>query len=317
METVACDLCRSKEFSLIFEVKDYITGTLQKVVRCKECDLAYVNPRPNPEELSDFYPQNYYGENPFFYEKLDALLRFWELRKTIKKGDFILDIGCGRGLLLSKLKHIGCKVWGTELSEISSRYAKENLKINVISRNLEDCMFDKDYFDVVTMFHSLEHMMSPMETTREIYRILKPEGTLIIELPRFNSLYASIFRDKWFHLDVPRHLYHFSDSTIGKLLASAGFNIVKEKHHALMYDSFGCLQSTLNYLCAKQNLLNDLNTKRITLSAIIKSKEMRLILDSVISLGLQSILFIPFTAVAFILSSLNIGGTLAVHAKKR
>jgi ubiquinone/menaquinone biosynthesis C-methylase UbiE len=317
MEFVVCDICGVKEYSLIFEAKDYLTGAVQKVVRCKKCGLAYVNPRPSPKELSDFYPQQYYGENPFFYEKLDAFLRFRELSNTIKKGDIILDVGCGRGLLLSKLQRIGCEVWGTELSEVSARYAKENLNLSVISKNLNDCIFDKDYFDVVTMFHSLEHMMSPMKIVEEIYRILKPDGTLIIELPRFNSLYTRIFRDKWFHLDVPRHLYHFSDSTLQKLLASAGFDIIKEKHFALMYDSFGCLQSMLNCLCAKQNILNDLNTKRIKLSEIMKSKEKRFILDSVISLGLQSILFIPFTASSFILSPFNIGGTLTVHAKKR
>lgn len=316
METVTCDICSSKNFSLIFESKDYITGTLQKIVRCRNCGFVYVNPQPSVTELKDFYPQTYYGKNPFFYEKIDVSFRFKQVRKLLKKESKVLDIGCGRGLVLSRLKKIGCEVWGTELSEISSKYAREILGLNIINKNLEDCAFKKNSFDVVTMFHSLEHLIHPLKSVKEIYRILKPGGILIIEVPRFDSFHSRIFKDKWFHLDVPRHLFHFNDQTLEKLVTTAGFSVITKKRYSIMYDSFGALQSILNSLCSKQNLLNDLNTKRITISEIMKSRQKRLIMDSTISLVLQTLLFIPLVILTIILSPLNIGGTLTLYAKK-
>lgn len=316
MQTVTCDLCGSKDFSLIFEAKDYITGIRQKVVRCRNCGLAYVNPQPSVTEIGDFYPQAYYGKNPFFYEKLDGFYRFKRVRKLVKIGSNVLDIGSGRGLVLSHLRRIGCKVWGTELSEISSKYAKDTLGLNIINKNLEDCVFEKDSFNVITMFHSLEHLISPFKTVKEIYRILKPGGYLIIEVPRFDSFYSRIFTDKWFHLDVPRHLFHFNDQTLEKLLTTAGFSIIKKSRYAIMYDSFGTLQSILNCICSKTNLLNDINTKRITFKDIIKSGQNRLMVDTIISLASQAILYVPLVMFTIILSIFNIGGTLTFYARK-
>ncbi len=316
MRSVTCDLCGSKQYFLIFETKDYITGIPQKVVRCQNCGLVYVNPQPSFEELGGFYPQAYYGEKPFLYEKLDAFARFRLIKKIIKKESIILDIGCGRGLVLAKLKNIGCEVWGTELSEVSSKFARETLKLTILNKNLEDCAFNNDYFDVIIMFHSLEHLISPLIILKEVHRILKPGGILVVEVPRFDSIYSKIFKDKWFHLDVPRHLYHFNDRTLEKLLTTAGFNVLKKKRHAIMYDSFGALQSLLNCICTTPNLLNDINTKRITFKDVIKSKRKRLLYDAVISLILQSVLYIPMVIFTVILSIFDIGGTLTFNAKK-
>jgi 2-polyprenyl-3-methyl-5-hydroxy-6-metoxy-1,4-benzoquinol methylase len=316
MKHIECDLCNSSNYSLIFEAKDYITGTHQVVVRCQNCGLVYINPQPSFDELGNFYPKIYYGEKPFLYEKLDAFTRFRQIKKIIKLGSIILDIGSGRGLLLSQLKRKGCEVIGTELSEMSSKYARGSLNLNIINKNLEDCAFEKKYFDVITMFHSLEHLISPLKTLKEIYRIIKPGGTLVIEVPRFNSIYQRLFKEKWFHLDVPRHLFHFEDQTLEKLLTTAGFSVFKKKRYSIMYDSFGALQSILNYICSEQNLLNDLNTKRIRVKDIIKSGRKKLVMDTAISLVLQSTLYIPLFIFTIILSIVNRGGTLTFYAKK-
>jgi len=316
MKFVECDLCKSIGYTLVFESMDYITNTPQKVVRCQQCGLVYVNPQPDADELGDHYPRVYYGEEPFLYEKLDAYSRFKRIRNFVTKGSTVLDIGCGRGLVLSRLKEIGCEVRGTELSDTSSKYAKNVLQLNIINRDLKDCGFNSDYFDVITMFHSLEHMISPLATLKEVYRILRPGGTLLVEVPDFGSIYSKIFKEKWFHLDVPRHLFHFTAHTLEKSLLTAGFSVFKQTRYAIMYDSFGALQSLLNYICLKSNLLNDFNTKRIKLKDNLSWSHKRVLLDIIISLLFQTIFYIPLFVFSYFLSIFNVGGTLVLYARK-
>lgn len=299
------------------QARDYLTGTFHQVVKCGSCGLVYVNPQPDSTELGSYYPQIYYGDTPFLYEKVDANARFKRVRKLVTKGCVVLDIGCGRGLLLAKLHEVGCEVWGTELSQDSSRYAQQTLRLNIINRELADCDLASEHFDLITMFHSLEHMTSPRNTLKEIRRILKSGGVLVVEVPRFESLHSRLFKDKWFHLDVPRHLFHFSDRSLEQLLTTAGFKVHRKTYHDIMYDSFGALQSILNCLCSRQNLLNDLNTKRVTGAEITKSGDKDLIRDMRLSLVLQSILFVPLLLVSLFMSIFNSGCTLKYIARKQ
>ncbi|KIH75855.1 Ubiquinone/menaquinone biosynthesis C-methylase UbiE [Geoalkalibacter ferrihydriticus] len=276
-----------------------------------------VNPRPTVDEIGRYYPDLYYGEQPFLYEKLDASSRFKQVRRYVKSGDRVLDVGCGRGLVLDKLKNIGCDVVGTELSEHSSKYAREILGIDILRKNLEECSFESGSFDCVTMFHSLEHLYDPLGALREVHRILKPNGRALVEVPRFDSIYSSIFKDKWFHLDVPRHLYHFEDKTLSGMLKKAGFEVVDIKKYAIMYDSFGALQSLLNCICHDFNLLNDLNTKRKLPGDIFQSGDMRQKFDLVLSFAAQGVLYLPMVFLAYALMLFNAGGTLRIWAQKK
>lgn len=317
MHSTTCDLCDSQHSFPVYDTNDYITGKPQQVVRCANCSLVYVNPQPDPSELGDYYPEVYYGDTPFLYEKLDANSRFNNVKGFVQKGNIILDIGCGRGLVLSRLKEIGCEVWGTELSAVSSKYARESLGLDIINKNLEDCAFPDNHFDVVTMFHSLEHHVSPTKTLTEVYRILKTGGILIVEVPRFDSVYSTIFGDKWFHLDVPRHLFHFNENTLEKLFTKAKFRVIKKKQFDIMYDSFGALQSILNFLCSKPNLLNDINTKRTSFKSILISKQYKILIEALLSFILQIILYLPLILVSILLAQMNKGGTLKFFATKR
>lgn len=318
MNNVWCNVCSSKDNIPLFSASDYITETSHHLVKCKKCGLIYVNPQPSKDELPKYYPDDFYfREAPFFYDKMNARSRYNELKKVLgKHTGNILDVGCGRGLLLKLFKDSGWEVKGTELSDVSARYAREVMGLDVLNRDIEDCNFDNGYFDVITLFHSLEHLREPMLSLKVIKGLLKSDGLLIIVVPRFNSFYSNIFKDKWFHLDVPRHLFHFDDRSIEKLLATAGFEIIKVKRYALLYDSFGALQSILNYICSEPNLLNNINTRRNRVKDIIKSGRKRLIADTIISFFLQALLFPPLFILAVFLSIFNIGGTLTVCAKK-
>ncbi len=317
MNKVYCNLCDSTEIIPLFSAVDYITKTTHNLVECKNCGLTYVNPQPSKDELPGYYSGDYHMEDPFFYDKFNAYSRYKKLKKIAGKYTRrILDVGCGRGIMLKIFKESGWETAGTELSDVSAQYAREVLGVEVLNKDIEDCNFSKDHFDVITLFHSLEHLRDPMLSLKSINDFLNPDGLLIIEVPRFNSFYSKIFKDKWFHLDVPRHLFHFDDRSFEKLLAVAGFSIIKRKRCALLYDSFGALQSILNYMCSEMNLLNNINTRRVRVKDIIKSKKKRLTVDTIISFLLQPLLLPPLFVLAFFLSIFNTGGTLTVCAKK-
>lgn len=315
MEYSKCNLCGSNNLGKVFNAVDYITGELHGVIRCKECGLVFVNPQPDIKEIGRFYPDIYYGMEPFLYEKIDNFSRLRKIKRMYSPPCKLLDIGCGKGLLLHSLKMKDFEVYGIELSENSARYAKEKLGINVKTKDIKDCEFQPDYFDVITMFHSLEHMKDPKQTLKAIHSILKNDGILIIEVPKFDSLYSRIFKDKWFHLDVPRHLYHFEEKTIKSMLKTTGFSIKKISNHSIIYDVFGNVQSLLNYLCSKMNILNDMSTNRLTFTSMWH-KNKRLIFDALLGYFLFPFIFTIFMVISMMLVPFNIGGTLIIYARK-
>ena len=314
MENEKCNLCEGQVSFPLYDARDYITETVHRVVRCQGCGLVRVSPMPLPAQMSRFYPKFYYGDKPFLYEKLDALGRFRQIRPHVGVGSRVLDVGCGRGLVLAKLKAIGCEVVGTELSAESSRYAREGLGIEIHLKNLVDCKFQSGSFDFIAMFHSLEHLHNPTSELREAHRLLKPDGHLLVEVPSFNSFFAKVFKKNWFHLDVPRHLYHFEEETLIALLKKSELDVVSLKKFAIMYDSFGGLQSLLNTFCSQYNLLNDINTKRKSGRKLWQQGNFRRRLDLIFSIAAQLILYVPFVLLAYLQSLFNAGGTLRVLA---
>ncbi len=317
MRGASCNLCGSSEAIPLFSTRDYITHTMHNLVKCKSCGLTYVNPQLKKDELPAFYPATYYGGKPFFYEIVDAHSRYKWLHKIVgKHTGKLLDVGCGKGLLLKLFAQSGWEVAGIELSDNSARYATEVLGLRVLNKDIDNCDFSEESFDLITSFHSLEHLNDPLSALKTIGWLLKPDSLLIVQVPRYNSFYSKIFGDRWFHLDVPRHLYHFNDQTLEKLLERAGFHIFKRKKFVLMHDAFGALQSILNLLCSRMNLLNDLNTKRVRLTDIIKARKKRPLIDAMISLSLQTLVFPLLFFLAALFAVFNTGGTLTYYAKK-
>jgi SAM-dependent methyltransferase len=141
----------------------------------------------------------------------------------------ILDVGCGPGKVLRVLRDQGWDGYGVDFSPVAVEYARNEHGLNVTLGNLFEAAYKDAFFDVVVFNHSLEHMYNPVETLREVYRILKPGGLRLINIPNAGSFEARVFGKWWVQWDVPRHLFHFTKETMAQLLSKTGFRLLKIK----------------------------------------------------------------------------------------
>jgi SAM-dependent methyltransferase len=223
------------------------------LVLCPHCNLWWIDPLPSPSRILEFYPPDYYGiQNEKFYESLESFvqvfcrLRTKEAVDLIPGGKRVLDIGCGRGLTLKIMQQYGYECYGTELSPFSARAAASIPKVHIFTRGVLDCHFPGRFFDLVFLWHVLEHLPNPREVLQEIFRVLAPGGVLLLCVPNIESLQARLAGKNWFHLDLPRHLYQYSPGALKTLLASIGFRIDRCHTFSMEQGPFGLLQSILN-----------------------------------------------------------------------
>lgn len=240
-EYVECNLCGLTSSDMVFKGKDikYKKNGLFSVVKCKKCGLVYTNPRPVQKNISNYYPNEYWEMDEVDNVSNDIetkLKKFahkfinkisYKMTVPPKQGGKILDIGCGDGTGLLKLKKEGWETYGVEISDLAAKYAREKRGLAVFTGTVEDAEFDAEFFDGIVLSHVVEHLYNPKSTLTEVNRILKKNGILIICLPNFSSVEAKIFEKYWIGWDLPRHLYHYTPITITSLLNKTGFNVLK------------------------------------------------------------------------------------------
>jgi len=253
MEWVKCDLCGSNDFSLLFKGHDYryFSPLTFKVMRCNGCGLVCLNPRP--KKIINYYPQQkkVIKKDYFLFLRPNRIKRI----KRFKKGGRILDIGCGQGYFLFDMNKEGWEVYGNEISKTGCNFAREKLGLkNIYNSDFIPLDFPENFFDVVTMWHTLEHMKKPRKILERINRILKDDGVLIIESPDFSSLQSKFFKEKWYALNLPRHLYQFSPKVLEKLLKSIGFEIYKRDY---------IVNPRISFMDLKMSLLRWLGIRRV------------------------------------------------------
>lgn len=223
---------------------------------CPECGLVRLGRVPNPHQA---YPPGYYGkrEKKFlpFFEALSrqppVLLRDAErFAKNLasKEGHVprVLDVGCGRGYLLARLCAAGFRCAGIDIpdSPIPSQAKEMDLKIgDALSLPWPD-----QTFDLLVMNHVLEHLSDPWIACREAARVLRKGGLLYIGVPNFGSFQRKIFGPAWFPLEIPRHLFHFTPTTLSAVVSSADFSVRKISTWSFTQGAFGFIQSALNWM---------------------------------------------------------------------
>jgi 2-polyprenyl-3-methyl-5-hydroxy-6-metoxy-1,4-benzoquinol methylase len=248
LEVPSCPICDGTAAHRHYDIESFS----ECVTVCNECGLGRLHPMPDSETIRGYYPDAYYGEPGVKFQPLvEGLVRAVGARHVafltagIPEGARVLDVGCGRGVLLGALADRGYEVHGLEISEEAARGADARASVR-IAPSVAAADYPAAYFDQVIIWHVFEHLADPRSTLEAVHRALKPGGRLIVAVPNFSSLQARLTGAAWFHLDLPRHLYQFPLAGLKRLLGRTGFEVGATHHFSLRQNPFGWIQSLLN-----------------------------------------------------------------------
>ncbi len=242
IEYVKCDSCERSNYSVLLKTKDYRFGRpdVHTIVKCRNCGLIFLNPRPTKESILELYEEEYTPANktiaPSAKRAQLSDFKSWLKRflprlfgsyvPYIPMNGKVLDVGCGNGGLLEIAASMGCKVFGVEPNPKSARICSEK-GLHVYCGTLEEARFPGMFFDTIIMSQVLEHVPSPTRTLREVHRIMKPGGRLCVYCPSLDSYLRTLFKRYWHGWHIPFHFYFYTHITLAKLVEDAGFKIGK------------------------------------------------------------------------------------------
>ncbi|ADG68505.1 Methyltransferase type 12 [Planctopirus limnophila DSM 3776] len=265
-ESIDCPCCGSHQFRTIIEATDPLTGIGGKfpIVECESCSMVITNPRPTLASLGYFYPAEY---SPYDHNSGDGLKAFDRfIEQSALRTDFgyppqpvglltrmasrlaasrfrtkftrhewipwtgsgrLLDVGCGSGGFLTRMKRLGWNVEGIDYASDVARKVQERTGIRVLAGTIPHPELKLSSYDVVSLWHVLEHVPDPRATLSAAADLLAPGGKLVLEVPNIESWSFAEFREDWFALEAPRHLNHFSPKSLAKILPEGRFSSVK------------------------------------------------------------------------------------------
>ena len=252
---MTCPVCGHAMREALAGVRDPQSGEAFAVLRCSGCGLGVTV--PPPEDLEPYYGERYYGGRHWITRRYCVWRRMRVIGRStsgITPGTLV-DIGCGDGSFLLEARRAGWAVLGTEVND---RVPSPGLEV---WGSIDD-LRSRAPFGCITLWHSLEHLRRPTEAVADLAGMLMPGGRLVVAVPDSEGWQARLFGRHWLHLDVPRHLHHFGLPSLRPVLEAAGLRIMRVWHHELEYDWFGWIQSALNGVMPRPNILFDALTRR-------------------------------------------------------
>jgi SAM-dependent methyltransferase len=252
---MTCPICDGAMYQALSGVRDPQSGEAFDLVRCSRCQLGITVPAP--EDLEPYYGERYYGGRHWITRRYCAWRRMRVISQTTRgtAPSTLVDIGCGDGSFLLEARQAGWNVLGTEVND---RIPSPGLEIWGSIADLRA----RAPFGCITLWHSLEHFRNPTQAQADLAQMLVPGGVIVVAVPDSRGWQARLFGRYWLHLDVPRHLSHFSLPSLRAALGQAGLEVIRVWHHEAEYDWFGWIQSALNRIMPRPNILFDALTRR-------------------------------------------------------
>lgn len=236
-----------------------------------QLEMYVTSPKPEKNELGKYYASDSYishtDSKASFIDKLYQLVKSYSVREKVNmiqsynaNVNSILDIGCGTGSFLVECKKRGWNINGIEPNDkaIELALSKLNLKNNkfeerIIFSDIQDIIQKEVRYDVITMWHVLEHVPNLEEYIGKLRTLLKKDGIIIIAVPNFKSFDAEYYREFWAAYDVPRHLWHFSKKSIQILFERSGMKVIETL--PMKFDSYYVSLLSQKYKTGKSNMM--------------------------------------------------------------
>lgn len=234
-EYVRCPVCDHDESSIRYSFAD--AHGAYGLVRCNACGHEFLNSRPTRGSIGIYYSAEAY--QPFLSsshrksmaDRVYAIVRKFSVRwkrrqieRQQKRGS-VLDLGCGTGEFLAEMQRSGWKATGLEPSLEAVKHGREVLGLDIIHAHVDESPLLDQQFDVITMWHALEHVHRLHPALRWIYDTLKPDGRVYVAVPNMSGFDGRFYGKHWVALDPPRHLHHFSYHSMARLIEQHGFKI--------------------------------------------------------------------------------------------
>ena len=232
-----CPWCGSEKAQINLWLRDeFLTKEDFHICECLNCGLLYTMPRPDKDKIGAYYKSEAYyshqenkkGFIPKVYERVKSinLKHKYRLATNGLQPGKLLDIGCGVGDFLHTAEMHGWECIGVEPSDDAKSIAQKRIKGKIItSMELEG--FPDGSFDVITMWHVLEHVDDIKWQVAQLQRLVNPSGRVIIALPNYKSYDGQYYKEQWAAYDVPRHLNHFNRNTLSKIFKTSGLELIK------------------------------------------------------------------------------------------
>lgn len=267
-------------------VKDYsVSGEEFELKENEPYGFLETFPQPKEEQLPEYYKTEDYishtDSQRNLFEKVYHLVRNISLKRKLKlinsfseqnksgensQKKNLLDVGCGTGDFLETAQKDHWNIFGIEPNKQAREIANKKTKDAVFNVN-QLLEFDKNSFDVITLWHVLEHLPNLENQLSTLKDLLKSDGTLIIAVPNYKSYDALYYKNFWAAFDVPRHLWHFSQDSISKLVSSKNMKVVESL--PMTFDSYYVSMLSEKY---KKGSLNIFNAFRVGCLSNIKAK---------------------------------------------
>ena len=261
-----CPCCGSKNISAVLSVKDYTVSQVTfQVFECADCTLRFTQDIADEANIGKYYQSENYISHSDTHEgiinKLYHYVRSITLRnkykivctQTKKTTGSLMDIGAGTGAFANFMKTAKWTVTGLE-PDITARTVAYNKFQLELKSPAELFNLPENSFDAITMWHVLEHVHNLDGYMNAFGKLLKQEGKLFIAVPNYTSYDASVYKEYWAAYDVPRHLYHFSPTSIKLLANKHNLNVIAIK--PMWYDSFYISMISEQYKNRKGNLIS-------------------------------------------------------------
>ena len=251
-----CPVCHSRQLSFFGRGRDRLFGLTPGtflLLECRSCGCVCQSPVPDPSAISGFYPDEYWWSDVTpsrdglatllhgmerAYREFVTLdhVRFVRQGIVARGGCALLDIGCGSGTFIHLAALQGFAAYGMDISDRAVTAARESYGLPVEQGDIGSPVWAGRKFDIVTMFHVLEHLPDPGIAIDYAASLLGRDGSLVLQVPNVRSLQARLFRSRWYGLDVPRHIVNFAPRSLEILLAERGFRIVRRSRFSLRDD---------------------------------------------------------------------------------
>lgn len=314
-----CPVCHHAIWKELYSVKDFnqdIAGEWD-IVLCKKCGLGVLAPFPKPKTVSSFYDDSFYtNDKKRFVGFIEILRKFLAhnryniVQKYLPQNGKLLDFGSGPAHWGKMLKDKGWEVSNADISYSDDSELWMDGDRPVLN-------YPDDFFDVVTMWYVIEHLLNPREALREIKRVLKPNGILITSQQNFSSLQAKLFGARWLILDPPRHIFQFTTENLQDLASQEGYQMLGIDHRSIELGPFTIMQSLLNFIFGNENyLFRFLKNKKLSTAAISTKKVLKIKILGGLSAFLGIVLAPLSVGLYYILQAFGSGDTFTLFLRK-